>query len=148
MQRNIFKYVMLAFIIISILIIIVLSVYIGVSKPRDLTNYISVENITSIKVSSSVPEASNKRFDFDLTNDEMQIFIKLIKSSSVKRILGENKFDGVGFTISITYSDGMIIDIPYREYIMIDDNWYQIYGYVFEYVYETDSYKSAYESAK
>ncbi len=147
MKENAFRITICALLCISIITIACLSIYISVFQAKEMTKYVSIENVSNIHVSTKVPE-TNQKFEFNLTNDEMQNLIKLMQSSRIKRMLRKEYIDAVGFSLTFTYSDGSTIDVLYLNNIKIGNNWYQIYGYVFEYVYETDSYKLAYESAK
>ena len=148
MKENFIRIAMYILLVLTIIVIVCLSIYIVMSKTRNITEYVSLDNIININVSTKVPEEFNKEFDFDLTSDEMIVFIELLKSSGIKRSFGKNEYDGVGYTLTITYSDETTISISYLDKIMLGDNWYQVYGYAFKYVYETDSYKLAYELAK
>ena len=142
--------VIICSIIIAILLItvVIMAVCVAVFKPKDLSNYISTENISQIVVSTSVPEDYNKKIEFNLTADESSNLVKLIKAAKVERKLGKNDYDEVGCNIKIAYADGSSLEIPYRYYVMLKDKWYGVDGYVFDYIYETTSYKEALEVAK
>jgi stress-induced morphogen len=147
MKENIFRITICVLLCISIITIACLSIYISMFQPKEMAEYVSIENVSNIHVSTRVPE-TNQKFEFNLTNDEMQNLIKLMQSSKVKRMLRKEYIDAVGFSLTFTYSDGSTIDVSYLKNIKIGNNWYKIYGYVFEYIYETGSYKLAYETAK
>ena len=134
--------------ILAIITIICLSVVITIQKPKDLNSFIEVKNISSVTVTGYVPEDSNKQFEFNLTTEEIAYLTKLINAAKVERKLGKNDYDEVGCNIKIAYTDGTSLEIPCRHYVMLKDKWYGVDGYVFDYIYETNSYKTAYEIAK
>ena len=142
MQKSIF-YILLIIAILAILTIICLSVYISLVKPRELSYSIPLDNISSINISMSVPEKFNEKIEFDLSEEEMLNFITLIKSTSVVRVFGDNNYDTTGYALTINYSDGTTTSVSYREYVMLNNKWYKVCGYSFDYVYETNSYKAA-----
>ena len=134
--------------ILAIITIICLSVVITIQKPKDLNSFIETKNISNVTVTGYVPEDSNKPFECNLTTDEIAILTKLINDAKVERKLGKNDYDEVGCNIKIGYTDGSSLEIPYRHYVMLKDKWYGVDGYVFDYIYETNSYKTAYENAR
>lgn len=137
-------------VVVALLLIAIISmaVCIAVFKPKDLNDFVPTENVSQITISASVPEDYNKKFEFNLTADESSNLVKLIKAAKVERKLGKNNYDVVGCDIKIAYTDGSSLEIPYRYYVMLKDKWYGVDGYVFDYIYETTSYKEALEVAK
>ena len=142
MQKTIFL-ILLGITILAIIAIVCLSVYISLVKPRELSSTISLDNISSIKISMSVPEKFNETIEFNLSAEEVSEFITLIKSTSVARVFGDNNYDTTGYALAINYSDGTTTLVSYREYVMLNSKWYKVYGYSFDYIYETNSYKVA-----
>ena len=134
--------------ILAIITIICLSIVITVQKPKDLNSFINTENLSKVSISTSVPEEFNKEFEFNLTTDEIAQLSKYVNAAKVERKLGNNDYDEVGLSIKFEYADGTSQEIAYRHYVMLDGKWYNLDGYVFEYIYETNSYKTAYENAR
>ena len=134
--------------ILAIITIICLSIVITVQKPKDLNSFINTENLSKVSISTSVPEEFNKEFEFNLSADEIAQLSKYVNAAKVERKLGNNDYDEVGLSIKFEYADGTSQEIACRHYVMLDGKWYNLDGYVFEYIYETNSYKTAYENAR
>ena len=142
------KKILLTISIVAILVVICLLVVMTIQKPKELNSYIQTKNISNVSVSTCVPEDFDKPFDFNLTTDEIANLSKLIDFAKVERKFGYNDYDTVGLGIKFEYTDGTSIEVHYRHYVMLDDNWYILDGYVFEYIYETDSFKTAIANAR
>lgn len=136
---------MISIVIILVITIIALSVALVLNKTKLVEEYIQLKDISSIKVFSAVPEDENRPIEFELTDSEIKEFIKFMNTVSVKRKYKHSDFDAVGYKLRITYQNGSTLDVIYNHYMTLNGKEYEVYGYGFNYIYETISYKNAIE---
>ncbi len=135
------SYIIVSTTILLIIISTLLVIY--MFKPKKLSNYIETSNISKITISTSIPEEFNKTYEFKLSDTETQEFIRLVNKASVTRKLFKEDVDSTGYKMIIEYLDGNKTTIFYNQYVLLNNKWYSLDENIFEYIYKTDSYKTA-----